>query len=289
MVVVASVVGLALVGGGAVWLFHPFAAVARPQSPPHATPSSTVTPVAATNCPVPPEPRIPSPSTPAPSGALPATIWVNVPLGVNLRVGPSATSQRLATLPQGTKAAVMGQETGGDGSLWYQVNYAAQTGWVKAEFVVTAPIQGSVPDGGGWGGAGWSLMVPDGYYRQGSGLGMAQFGPTHQGLSPFLLIYTSPPLAALPPPIPFVMNGSVPPVVVATTAMSVWGFSGKEQVTHLPLDTCHFALTADGGGGWAYVTGVFVTTPTRAYELLFLTETPDSPLVGQVLASLTLV
>jgi hypothetical protein len=37
------------------------------------------------------------------------------------------------------------------------------------------------------------------------------------------------------------------------------------------------------------VTGVFVTTPTRAYELLFLTETPDSPLVGQVLASLTLV
>jgi hypothetical protein len=219
----------------------------------------------------------------------PDSIWVNVPLGVNLRAGPDAGSQRLATVPQGTKAAVLGQVTGGDGSLWYQVNYAAQTGWVKAEFVVTAPIQRSVPDGGGWGGAGWSLMVPDGYYRQGSGLGMAQFGPTHQGLSPFLLIYTAPPLSTLPTPIPFVMNRDVPPVVLSTRTVTVWRFSGQEQVAHLPLDTCHFAVTSDIGGGWAYVTAVHVTTPNRAYDFLFLTETPDSPLVGQVLASLTLV
>jgi len=287
-VVAATVAAMAIVAGGAVWLLHPFAAAARQPMPTHATPSPTVAPVAATGCPVPPEPPIPSPSPPAPTAVLPAAIWVNVPLGVNLRLGPSAGSSRLTTLPQGTKASVVGQETASDGSLWYRVDFAGQTGWVNSDLVVTAPIQRSVPDGGGWGGAGWSLMVPDGYYRQGSGLGLAQFGPTTTGLSPFLLLYTAPPLASLPPAIPFVMNVDVPPVVLSTTTVSVWKFSGEEQVTHRPLDTCHFAFTAGIGGGWGYVTAVHITTPTRAYELLFLTDTPDSPLVGQVLASLTL-
>src|SRR5713226_5983195 len=96
-----------------------------------------------------------APATPSAS-PLPGSVWVNVPLGANLRSAPDPSATRLETLPQGARAEVVGKRDVADGSSWYQVKAAdGQQGWVSAVYVVTSAIfrASSTTDG-------WTLMLP---------------------------------------------------------------------------------------------------------------------------------
>src|SRR2546428_7988259 len=87
---------------------------------------------------------------------LPASIWVNAPLGVNLRTAPDPNAARLEALPQGAKADVIGSRDLASGSGWYQVKATdGQQGWLSAAYVVTSDILRASSTGDGW-----SLMLP---------------------------------------------------------------------------------------------------------------------------------
>lgn len=58
------------------------------------------------------------------------------PYTVNIRQGPGTSFSRIARLPAGTAAAVVGRIAS---NQWYQINYNGITGWVTAEYVVLSP------------------------------------------------------------------------------------------------------------------------------------------------------
>lgn len=53
------------------------------------------------------------------------SVYTNAPEGLNLRKEPSADSEVLAIIPNGTKLVIL--ETSGD---WYKVEYDSKTGWI---------------------------------------------------------------------------------------------------------------------------------------------------------------
>src|SRR3989442_12517235 len=72
---------------------------------------------------------------------LPATVWVNVPLGANLRGAPDLNAARLDTLPHGARADVVGQRDMAAGSSWYQVKSGhVHQGWGRAPKLGTSAV-----------------------------------------------------------------------------------------------------------------------------------------------------
>jgi len=107
-VLIGGLTGFALIGP-ITHLFPGWAATPRPVAIATTTPtpaaSSTTSPAA---CYVRGGPG-PTAPQPRPAGSAPTAIWVNAPLGVNLRTAPSVNSSKLTALPQGTRAAVLGE------------------------------------------------------------------------------------------------------------------------------------------------------------------------------------
>ncbi|MBI2911210.1 MAG: SH3 domain-containing protein [Chloroflexi bacterium] len=87
-------------------------------------------PAAAT--PVPGSPAGPTPA-PATTGR-PGTVAGTDGQGLNLRNGPSATAQRVTTMPEGASVRILQSVENTEGR-WVQVSYNDQTGWAFGQYV----------------------------------------------------------------------------------------------------------------------------------------------------------
>jgi len=114
-----------LLAGPLTSLYKTHAVAGRPQPSasssidPHPSPTSCPA-----SLPVPKSATVVAPSAPA----LPFAVWVNDPLGVNLRTAASAASARVATLTQGTQATADARAPDASGNLWYHVKLGRQAG-----------------------------------------------------------------------------------------------------------------------------------------------------------------
>src|SRR2546429_1840218 len=126
-----------LLAGPLTPLYKTHAVASRPQPSasssidPHASPTSCPA-----SLPVTKSTTVVVPSAPA----LPFAIWVNDPLGVNLRSAASASSARVATLSQGAQATADARAADASGQLWYHVKLGSQAGWLRADFVSSSPL-----------------------------------------------------------------------------------------------------------------------------------------------------
>jgi uncharacterized protein YraI len=62
-----------------------------------------------------------------------AYIVTATPYTVNLRSGPSTSFGRVARLPAGQTARIVGRTAN---NLWWQVNYNGIVGWASAQFAI---------------------------------------------------------------------------------------------------------------------------------------------------------
>lgn len=223
---------------------------------------------------------------PTPPATGPVTaIWVNTPLGVNVRTAPSVNSQRLGALAQGTRAAVIGQQTGADGALWYHVQPSGQpTGWVHGNYVVTMPIHTATT------GEGWSLMLPDRFTVTRSSPGTAEVRKGQDETVPFLeLAVTAVGTPSVPAPAPVELRHDVPWVADHTVPVTVWDSQLTLTVSRAAVDTCLLPGAVNrADGGWAWVSALSAASSSHIYSFLFISDQADDPLITQVLASITL-
>lgn len=63
-------------------------------------------------------------------------VYVSATGGLNLRKDASVASDKLATIPDGTKLTVLEEKNG-----WYKVEYNGQTGWINKEYTTTEKQQ----------------------------------------------------------------------------------------------------------------------------------------------------
>jgi len=252
-------------------------------SRPHPTATPTIDPHASpTSCPA----SLPTPKSPgtAPAVAVPALpfpIWVNDPLGVNLRSAASASSARLATLTQGTQATADQRAPDAAGKVWYHVRLGSQAGWVRSDFVSNTPLHAAS-------GFGWSLMLPQGY----------QMGPSSDASTttitrtgddvPFLVVQTST-TNTLTVQLPASVRADLAPLADHSATIQVWSYTVNEQVARVALDSCKVTSAwARPDQGWPYTTSVYVHTGGRNYEFTFVTPDANSAVVTQGLNSVAL-
>jgi hypothetical protein len=243
---------------------------------PHPSPSS---------CPASlPMPKAPAVVIPA-NRPLPFPIWVNDPLGVNLRNTPSAVGTRIATLTQGTQATADQVTTDSGAKSWYHLALATQSGWVRADFVTNTPVHPAS-------GAGWSLMLPAEFSW--SVDATAPSDPTLVPVKktgdevPFLTIQTS---SANPMTVqlPSGVRPDVNAVSDHNATIQVWNYTVVKHVSRVAIDTCKVTSAwARPDQGWPYLTEVYVHTAQRNYDFSFITSDPNSPLVSQILDSIAL-
>jgi len=251
--------------------------------PPHPTATPTVDPHASpTSCPA----SLPAPTAPgaAPATALPPLpfpIWVNDPLGVNLRAAASASSARLATLSQGTQATADQRAPDASGNVWYHVRLGSQAGWVRSDFVASTPLHAAS-------GFGWSLMLPQGYQvAPSSDASLTTVTKTGDDV-PFLILQTST-TNTLTVQLPAAVRADLAPVADHSATIQVWSYTVNEQVARVALDTCKVTSAwARPDLGWPYTTSVYVHTSGRNYEFTFLTPDANDAIVTQVLNSVAL-
>jgi hypothetical protein len=276
---VIGAVAAFLLAGPLTSFYKTHAVASRPQP----SPSTTVDPHASpTTCPASlPMPKAPAAITPA-TLALPFPIWVNDPLGVNLRSAASASSTRLATLTQGTQATADGRAPDASGNIWYHVTLSSQAGWVRSDFVVATALHAAS-------GAGWSLMLPQAYQvAPSSNASITTITKTGDDL-PFLVLQTTT-SDTLTVQLPGLLRPDIAPVADHTATIAVWSINPvTEQVFRVALDTCKVASAwARPDLGWPYMTAAYVHTKGRNYQFSFFTAEPNSTLVNQVLNSVAL-
>ena len=219
-----------------------------------------------------------TPSTPS----LPFPIWVNDPLGVNLRSAASASSTRLATLTQGTQANADGRAPDASGNTWYHVTLGTQAGWVRSDFVVSTALHAAS-------GTGWSLMLPQGYQvAASSNASLTTVSKTGDDL-PLLVLQTTT-SDTLTVQLPGLLRADTAPVADHTATIQVWSVNPvTEQVSRVALDTCKVTSAwARPDQGWPFITSVYVHTKGRNYQFSFFTADANSAIVKQVLDSVAL-
>jgi len=267
-----------LVSGPLTSLYRSNAVASRPQTSASATPDAHASP---TSCPA----SLPMPKTPGmvanTTPALPFPVWVNDPLGVNLRSAPSASSTRLATLTQGTQANATGRVSDASGNLWYHVTLGTQSGWVRSDFVSTIALHPAS-------GLGWSLMLPQGYTLSPSSSASLSTVTRNGDDLPFVIIQTSS-SSTLTVQLPDLLRADVAPVADHAATIQVWNYTVNEQVSRVALDTCKvMSAWARPDVGWPYESSVYVHTSGRSYQFTFFSPDPNSALVSQVLNSIAL-
>ena len=280
LMVIGAVAAFLLVGP-LTSLLKTHAVASRPQ------PTATVDPhPSPTTCPASlPMPKsataIVSPSAPA----FPYPVWVNTPLGVNLRSSASASGSLVSTLSQGTQATADSRAADAGGNPWYHVSVGGKSGWLRADFMATAPIHpGSM--------TGLSLMLPADF-----SLSTAVVLSTDQSQGsvkktgddvPFLSIQTgsaNPMVVQLP----LDVRPDINAVSDHNATIQVWNYTVIKHVSRVALDTCKVPTAwARPDQGWPYLTEVYVHTAQRNYDFSFITSDPNSALVSQVLDSIAL-
>lgn len=275
LMVIGAVAAFLLVGP-LTSLLKTHAVASRPQPivtiDPHASPTS---------CPaaLPTPKSAPAAVTPA-APSLPYPIWVNDPLGVNLRNAPSATSTRLATLSQGTQATADQKAIDGGGNPWYHLTLASQSGWARADFVASSAVHPASN-------LGWTLMLPQEQQQSSSDPSLTTVAKPGDDL-PFLVVQTST-TDTLALQLPSVVRADIAPLADHSATIQVWNYTVVEHVARVALDTCKATSAwARADQGWPYMTSVFVHTAARNYQFTFFTSDPNSPLVKQVLSSIAL-
>src|ERR1700716_2851682 len=271
---VIGAVAAFLLAGPLTSFYKTHAVASRPQP----SPSTSVDPHASpTTCPASlPMPKAAATATPS-TQALPFAIWVNDPLGVNLRSGASASSARLATLTQGTQVTADGRAPDASGNTWYHVTSGTQAGWVRSDFVVATALHAAS-------GAGWSLMLPQGYQlAASSNASLATIARAGDDL-PFLVLQTTT-SDTLTVQLPGQLRPDIAPAADHTASIAVWSVNPvTEQVSRVALDTCKVASAwARPDQGWPFMTAVYVHTKGRNYQFSFFTADPNSALFKQVL------
>jgi|GEM_PF-2700068 len=268
-----------LLAGPLSSLYKTHAVAGRPQT----SPSGTIDPHASpTSCPASlPIPKSATTTTPS-VPSLPFGIWVNDPLGVNLRSAASTSSTRLATLSQGTQATADGRAPDASGNTWYHLTLGNQAGWVRSDFVATTPLHAAS-------GFGWSLMLPQGYQvAPSSDASLTTVMKSGDDL-PFLVLQTTT-SDTLTVQLPGQLRPDITPVPDHTATIGVWSINPvTEQVSRVALDTCKVSSAwARPDQGWPYMTSVYVHTKGRNYQFSFFTPDSNSLLVQQVLNSVAL-
>jgi len=276
---VIGAVAAFLLAGPLTSFYKTHAVASRPQP----SPSTTIDPHASpTTCPASlPMPKAPVASTPS-TPSLPFTIWVNDPLGVNLRLAASASSTRLATLTQGTQATADGRAPDASGNTWYHVTLSSQAGWVRSDFVVTTALHAAS-------GSGWSLMLPQGYQvTPSSTASITTVTRTGDDL-PFLVLQTTT-SDTLTVQLPGLLRADIAPVADHTATIAVWSVNPvNEQVSRVALDTCKVnSAWARPDQGWPFMSAAYVHTKGRNYQFSFFTADANSTTVTQVLDSVAL-
>ncbi len=269
-----------LLAGPLTSLYKTHAVASRPQP----SASATVDPHASpTSCPASlPMPKSAPTVTPPSVPALPFPIWVNDPLGVNLRSSASVSSTRLATLSQGTQATADGRAPDASGNTWYHVTLGSQAGWVRTDFVVTTPLHSAS-------GVGWSLMLAQGYQvAASSDPSLTTISKSGDDL-PFLILQTST-SDVLTVQLPAQLRADMAPVADHNTTIQVWNYSPlTEHVSRVALDACKVTSAwARPDQGWPFMSSVSVHTKVRNYQFSFFTADPNSVVVKQVLDSVAL-
>ncbi len=274
---VIGAVAAFLLAGPLTSFYKTHAVASRPQP----SASSSIDPHASpTSCPASlPVPKSATAAT-SPAPALPFAIWVNDPLGVNLRASASASSARVATLSQGTQATADGRAPDASGNLWYHAKLGSQAGWLRADFVSSTPLHTAS-------GFGWSLMLPQSYQAAGSDPSLTTVTRSGDEV-PFLLLQTST-SSILTVQLPPTVRADLAPVADHSATIQVWSYTVSEQVGRVALDTCRVTSAwARPDQGWPYTTSVYVHTTGRNYLFTFLTPDANSTLVKQVLESVVL-
>jgi len=276
---VIGAVAAFLLAGPLTSFYKTHAVASRPQP----SSSTSVDPHASpTTCPASlPMPKAPAATTPA-TPSLPFTIWVNDPLGVNLRSAASASSTRLATLTQGTQATADGRAPDASGNTWYHVTLSSQAGWVRSDFVVTTALHAAS-------GSGWSLMLPQGYQvTPSSTASITTVTRTGDDL-PFLVLQTTT-SDTLTVQLPGLLRADIAPVADHTATIAVWSVNPvNEQVSRVALDTCKVNSDwARPDQGWPFMSAAYVHTKGRNYQFSFFTADANSTTVKQVLDSVAL-
>ena len=248
-------------------------ATADPHPSPTTCPASLPMPKSA--------PAAVSPSAPA----FPFPVWVNIPLGVNLRSAASSGSTLLSTLSQGTQASADSRVTDPSGNPWYHVTIASKSGWLRADFMATSAIHPTNAYG-------WSMMLPADYnWSVDAGApsdpSLVAVKKTGDEVA-FLTIQTSsanPMVVQLPTGV----RADLTRVADHTATIQVWNYTVQKHVSRVAIDTCKVPTAwARADQGWPYLTEVYVHTAQRNYDFSFLSSDANSPLVTQVLDSIAL-
>ena len=266
-----------LLAGPLTFFYQTHAVAGRPQPSasssidPHASPTSCPA-----SLPVPKSATVVAPSAPA----LPFAIWVNDPLGVNLRSAASASSARVATLTQGTQATADARAPDASGNVWYHVKLGSQAGWLRGDLVSSTPLHTAS-------GFGWSLMLPQGYQAAGSDPSLTTVTKSGDEV-PFLILQTST-SNTLTVQWPATVRADLAPLADHTATIQVWSYTVAEQVSRVALDTCKVTSAwARPDQGWPYTSSVYIHTAGRNYLFTFVTPDAGSALVKQVLDSVAL-
>ena len=260
-------------------LYKTHAVAGRPQP----SASGTIDPHASpTSCPasLPMPKSAPTATTPA-TPALPFPVWVNDPLGVNLRSSASASSARLATLSQGTQATADHRAPDASGNVWYHVKLGSQAGWVRTDFVATTPLHAAS-------GFGWSLMLPPGYQvAPSSNPSLTTIVKSGDDL-PFLVLQATS-SDTLTVQLPAQLRADQAPVADHNATIQVWSYTVAEHVSRVALDTCKVTSAwARPDQGWPFMTAVYIHTSGRNYQFSFFSADANAPVVKQVLDSVAL-
>ena len=265
-----------LLAGPLTSLYKSNAVASRPHPSPSVDPHASPT-----SCPA----SLPMPSTAGtpPTSVAPAfpfPVWVNDPLGVNLRASASSSSARVATLTQGTQATADRKTSDAAGNVWYHVTVGSQAGWVRSDFMTATSLHAAS-------GPGWSLMLPQGYAVASTDGSVTTFAKTGDDL-PFLLVQTTTG-STLTLQLPNGIRPDLAPVADHTSTIQVWSYTVNAQVSRVALDTCKImSAWARADQGWPYMTSVYIHTAGRSYQFTFFSPDPSSALVKQVLDSVAL-
>ncbi len=210
----------------------------------------------------------PSPSasattpSPGPTAALPAKIWVNAPLGGNLRADHAAGAAIVGLLRQGAELTVGGSWPEGKPD-WYKGTAADLSGWISAKVVSTVHIlltsSSSLV----------AMALPDGLYGTQTAGSPNDF-TVRTGSQPTDPIFLRVRRAAKDADLPV----DSPGVLEREAVVEVWSFTGLEEVYRRADGTAYYVVRIPGGSG--------------RYLIEFFDRDANPARVQQVLESMTL-
>ena len=203
---------------------------------------------------------------------IPRSAWVHASDGVNVRAAPSSSATRLTTLATGTQLNLQGEQTNPDGSTWYRIRLSdGRDGWLSGLYTSNYPISLASTDS-------LKMWLPVGYQFQSVAPGKAEADYAN---GPLPLLYVESGARAEAP-----TQSTVP---AGLPGRATWTARSTEQalVGDLPATDRVFGIRLAGSGCPALLHEVRVTTDTRYYDFIFLLDEPSSPVVAQLLDSVT--